>query len=122
MNVCKHTFCYDCIERWRQRCIRERKPFACPYCRTESPGYYQNLQIQERVDGLLFVCDWIGNGCQEFSTYRELEHHQENCPYHDNNIHACQNCRADLRLHGGPQDHNCFAYLKGLISLQEVFV
>ncbi|KAG8932822.1 hypothetical protein FRC02_000506 [Tulasnella sp. 418] len=34
-NACSHTFCAPCWDSWKQSCLKSRKPFTCPNCRTE---------------------------------------------------------------------------------------
>ncbi|KAJ1619727.1 hypothetical protein T492DRAFT_915758, partial [Pavlovales sp. CCMP2436] len=52
---CGHTFCADCVERWRRDGVRG--DFACPTCAEENPGREAEASVPFRNTLVESLCD-----------------------------------------------------------------
>ena len=81
-SKCGNTFCYNCINRLKEKNLP--CPFSCKYFEITPSSY----GLKKFLNQLKFECRHKNEGCKEIISYIEIENHEKKCSY---NFTMCPN-------------------------------
>lgn len=83
---CKHIFCKDCIEEWKNNHINTNI-FNCPLCRKNNIKYTYAHKLEKKIKYMKVYCK--NEGCEFIIAYEKRNDHLKKCIYGEI---SCEHC------------------------------